>query len=380
MNIAIDAQHRESPAEPCVSREQRPPRACERSRPVEVSRVRTGVASDVSDWLRVLHDAPGATLFHEPLWCGAVERVFGHEPCVLLARRAGRPVGVLPLMRVRSALAGTRLISMPYATLGGVISADADAAGALAEAAEQLAVRYGASIVELRSRTPGLRHWNCDAGYVEFATALPAHASALDSLLPRKARAAARQAAQREGLRIRHDRDDLGAVWELYSRSMRRLGSLNYPRRFFVELFDACAERAWVTSVWKGARMVAGVLSFVDRRSIRPYFAGVDERLRCTGCTNLLYRAVMERAVRSGLTQFDFGRTRRDNHGALEFKRHQGFAPRPLGYQSFSPAGRRPADLSPSNPRFGLARRVWPHLPLALTRPLGAWLSRAIPG
>jgi hypothetical protein len=106
----------------------------------------------------------------------------------------------------------------------------------------------------------------------------------------------------------------------------------------------------------------------------------VDERIRCTGATNLLYLAVMERAVECGLRWFDFGRSRRDNAGPYAFKQNQGFEPRILGYQRYVPPGCRAPDLTPGNPRFGLARRVWPRLPLVLTSRVGAWLSRSIPG
>jgi hypothetical protein len=106
----------------------------------------------------------------------------------------------------------------------------------------------------------------------------------------------------------------------------------------------------------------------------------VDERLRCMGSTNLLYMATMERAVRCGLHWFDFGRSRRDNPGPYAFKRNQGFEPRVLGYQRYVPPGRSAPDLTPGNPRFGLARRIWPSLPLVATSRLGAWLSKSVPG
>ena len=44
------------------------------------------------------------------------------------------------------------------------------------------------------------------------------------------------------------------------------------------------------------------------------------------------------------------------------------------------PPGRDLPDLTPGNPRFRLAQWTWKRLPLAFTRPLGAWLSASIPG
>ncbi|MCC6359069.1 MAG: FemAB family PEP-CTERM system-associated protein [Phycisphaerales bacterium] len=358
----------------------------------ESSAVVVRIVSSVDDgartaWRDFCGSAPDATVFHRPEWFDAVARAFGHDTHLLLAEStiAGSPgrrelVGLLPLTDVRSRLTGRRLISAAYGTSGGVVARDAAAARRLVESAENLALRLGASLVEIRSQADYAPDWQVDRRYVEFVRDLPAGLAAVDAWLPRKARAAARQAREREGLTVRHAAADLDLVWDLYSRSMRRLGSINYPRSFFHELARTLGPRLWTTTVWRGPRPVAGVVSISDRETIRPYFSGLDEHLRCTGCANYLYLAVVERAVAERHTRFDFGRTRRDNVGAFEFKKNQGFAPRPVEYRRFVAPGRKPVDVSPSNPRFSLARRIWPHMPLALTRPLGAWLSRSIPG
>ena len=147
--------------------------------------------------------------------------------------------------------------------------------------------------------------------YVTFARRLPLRVEELATYLPRKARAAVRQAQAREGLTVRHDAALLRTVWKLYARSMRRLASINYPYSFFESLVDRLGRRAWVTVVSRGERPIAGLLSFVFRDTVYPYFVGADERVRCTGASNLIYFAVMERAVRAGLRNFDFGRSRK---------------------------------------------------------------------
>ena len=209
---------------------------------------------------------------------------------------------------------------------------------------------------------------------------LPLHPNELERFLPRHARAAVRQAREREGIDIQHDNTLLPLVWRLYSRSMRRLGSINYPQRFFAELMERLGDRMWVTVAWHRKRPAAGLISFVYRDTVMPFVVGLDERVRCYGASNLLYFSVMERAVRAGLRRFDFGRSRKDNTGPARFKRNQGFKPRTLGYQRYVPPGREPPDLSPSNRRFDLARRAWRHLPLPLTRRLGGWLAKSLPG
>jgi len=331
-------------------------------------------------WAAYVENAAGGTLFHHPDWCENVQAVFGHRPLHHLALRGGRVVGVLPLMEVRSWLAGTLLVSVPYATYGGILGDDPAARQALAREAMRLADSRGARSLQLRSRTADVPGLTTDDRYASFTRRLPLRVDELGGYLPRKARAAARRACEREKLSVQHDASLLPMVWQLYARSMRRLASLNYPHRFFEALRARLGRRAWVTVVRRAERPLAGLLSFVFGDTVYPYFVGMDERLRCTGAGNLLYLSVMERAVRSGLRWFDFGRSRRDNVGSFDFKRNQGFEPQVLGYQCYLPAGRTAPDLTPANPRFALARRLWPRLPLTCTKPLGCWLSKSIPG
>ena len=283
-------------------------------------------------------------------------------------------------MEVRSALAGRLLVSVPYGTYGGILADDAAADAGLTHAATRLADEVGARVLELRSaeaNAPGLEPV---AGYVSFARQLPLHPNEVPGFFPKRARAAARHARERDGVVVQHDRNLLPIVWQLYCRSMRRIGSINYPYRFFEQLAGRFGNHAWVSVAWKDEQPVCGTLSLVFRDTVMPYILGADDRIRCEGAANLLYQAVIERAVRSGLHRFDYGRSRADNHGACGFKKNQGFEPQPLGYQRYVPAGQVAPNLKPSNPKFAFARQLWPRLPLPVARWLGARLSRSIPG
>jgi FemAB-related protein (PEP-CTERM system-associated) len=346
--------------------------------PLVVRPVQT--ADDEAGWAQYVAGARGATLFHHPDWCRSVERVFGHQPRHLLAARGTEVVGVLPLVEVNSLIGGRMLISVPYGTYGGVLADEHEAARALAQQAIGLTDWRGARVLDLRSAQAGLPELEDVPGYVGFTRRLPERPEEVPAFLPKRARAAARHARDRDGVVVRHDSESARTVWQLYSRSMRRLGSINYPYSLFAELMSRLGKGAWVTVAWLGERPVAGTLSFVFGDTIMPYVLGADERIRCEGAANLLYWSVMERAVQEGIRNFDYGRSRADNAGAVGFKKNQGFEPRPLGYQRYVPVDRQAPDLKPSNPRFARARHIWRRLPLCVTRPLGAWAARSLPG
>lgn len=320
------------------------------------------------------------TIFHTSVWRDAVAAAFGHEPIYLTAVRGERLVGALPLFLVRSRIAGRLLVSVPYGVGGGILADDAPAAESLFAEAMRIAVQRRCVAIDLRSERAMLAGVPVVDRYVGFARELPADPAGVLPWLPRKARAAARNGREKYGLRVRFGDEHLRRVWELYSISMRRLGSLTYPFSFFDRLVRGTPDRHWVSLVTWNDRPVAGLLTLLFRDRVMPYFIGTTDAAKRCSAANFAYLTVMERAVERGYRVFDFGRSRRDNSGSYDFKRFHGFTPRPLGYQYLTMPGHEAPDLSPTNPRFRFARRVWKHLPLWATRAAGAYLSKHIPG
>jgi len=331
-------------------------------------------------WCRYVDAHADATPFHSLAWKRAVERTFGHLSHYLIARRGEVLSGVLPLFEVRSVLAGRMLISVPYATYGGILADDSATAEALFDRAAGMARQSGAVTLELRSIRASVPNADIVKSHVFFRKPLPERPEDVAGTMPRKARAAARRAAERGRLTVTFDQNEWYTVWRLYARSMRRLGSPNYPMRFFEELVAAFGDQVTIQLVRQADRPVAGLLTLLYKGVVYPYFAGIDERIDIYGLNNYLYAESMRHGVECGYREYDFGRTRADNIGGMDFKRFCGFEPRDLEYQRYVPPGRVAPDLSAGSPRWAAARRVWKSLPLPLTRPLGAWLAKSIPG
>ncbi|MBN2446000.1 MAG: hypothetical protein JXO22_04710, partial [Phycisphaerae bacterium] len=121
--------------------------------------------ADRAAWAAYIQHDPDGTLFHHPLWAQAVSQVFDHRCHTHLARRGDRVVGVLPLMGMNSFLAGRLLVSMPYATYGGILADDELARDALGGAALRMAYEHGIRQLELRSAIVNLPGVPCDERY-----------------------------------------------------------------------------------------------------------------------------------------------------------------------------------------------------------------------
>jgi FemAB-related protein (PEP-CTERM system-associated) len=288
--------------------------------------------------------------------------------------------GQLPLFLVRSRIAGRMLVSVPYGVGGGILTDDREVAGALFAAARDLAEARDCAAIDLRSEFAMVDGLPVVSRYVGFARELPSQPEEVWNWLPRKARAAARNGRDRFRLSVAWGDEHLNQVWRLYSLNMRRLGSIAYPLRFFEALRSRTPGQHWVQLVWRGGRPVAGLLALQFRDRVMPYFLGATREARRCSAAHFSYVTLMERAVAHGYRVFDFGRSRRDNTGSHDFKRFCGFEPAPLGYQLWTAPGRPAVSLSPDSPKFRLARRIWPYLPLRVTQAMGGYLARHIPG
>jgi len=323
---------------------------------------------------------PLGSVFHTIAWQRAVEQVYAHKRWYLLALRGDAVCGVMPMAEIRSVVTGHFMVSVPYATYGGVLADDDGIAHLLIRRAVQIAAQRGARSIELRSVVAAEPDQPVSRSHVQFQKALPALGRDVVPSLPRKTRAAVRRAAERYGLTTTFAQRHLPIVWELYADSMRRLGSPNHALAFFRALAGQFGDRCLVQVVWCDGRPVAGLLTLLDGDTVRPYFAGQEESVAIYGLNNYLYATSMAWAANHGFRNYDFGRTRTDNEGVRRFKASFGFEARPLNYQVLTMPGCKAPELSPSAPRWAVARRMWRHLPLQITRPIGGWLLRGIPG
>jgi FemAB-related protein (PEP-CTERM system-associated) len=260
---------------------------------------------------------------------------------------------------------------------GGICAASDEARRALVEAATALGRARGAAYVELRHRVTQGLSLPVKSRYVTFARPIAPTDEANARAIPGKQRRMTRQ-GERHGLRAVLGREHVDAVYDIYARSVRDLGSPVFPRRLFRAALDAFGKDCAVLTVWRGERIVAGVLTLFHEDRVLPYYGAALPEARQWAANDFMYWELMRHAARAGYRVFDFGRSRVGT-GAYDFKRHWGFEPAPLPYAYVLLRRRDLPDVSPSNGRFGLAVRAWRRMPLPLANLLGPALTRYLP-
>lgn len=335
--------------------------------------------SEAEVWDRYVLAHHQGTVFHRPAWSAAVKESYRHRPMHLGLWREGQLAGVLPQFLVKSRLVGPVLVSVPYATYGGILADDDNAAGELLEAAKDICRQGKAQYMELRHRDNMHLDLPEIDKYDTFRKALPERPEQVLENLPRKTRAAARNGLKELGDAAAFGHEHIDAIYDLYAFTLRRLGSPNYRRGLFHALARNYGQDCVCLVIRDGGRCVAGVMSFIFRDEIVPYFSGSLSDGMAKRANNVMYLKLMEYAVGRGLKWFDFNRTRRDNSGPYDFKRHFGFEPAPLHYQVFLNRAKQLPNLTPGNRKFALAEAAWRKLPLWVTRPAGAAVTKWIP-
>ena len=321
---------------------------------------------------------PRGTFFHLAGWRRMVESVYGHEPLDVYAWRGEQLVGVLPLMLCRGVFGGRHLVSMPYAVYGGPLVDDAEVASRLVEEGRRLTRELSASYLELRCfDDPALDLVRTDL-YCTFVQELPPEPAGVLARMPKKARAEARKARDKHKLELSCGHWYLEDLQRMFLLNKRQLGSPGLPAAHFQGLVDQFERDVYVHLVRQGDKPLAAVMSFAYDKTLIAYYAGTQPGAdRAYSASNFLYMALQEWAVERGFRVFDFCRSRRDS-GAFEFKKHQGFEPRPLYYLYHLERGKPPA-FTPSNPRTKVLRTAWSNLPLWAARGLSNRLARFLP-
>jgi len=341
------------------------------------------------------------SLFHLIGWKDAVEKTFSHKPHYIMAMRGEKMCGILPLFEIKSRIFGHALVSVPFGVYGGICAQDQEACDSLKSSAETLANLIGVDYLELRNKVNPLRQfssfsqfengpngqnrlngpdspkWKTKDLYVTFQRPIFETIDKNFDAIPRKQRRMIRQGMKNDLNSKTGGIKDLEEFYSIYARNVRDLGSPVYPLAFFKALMENFND-SFILSIWKNEKMVAGVLTFVFKDIVMPYYGGGLREYFDYAINDFMYWELMKYGCEKGYNVFDFGRSKKDT-GSYHFKRHWGFEPTDLNYYCYLVKSKNIPNVSPVNPKYKLFINIWRRLPLNLTNWLGPKLVRGIP-
>jgi FemAB-related protein (PEP-CTERM system-associated) len=330
------------------------------------------------EWDAFVRSAPGWTHFHLAGWRSIIERVHGHE-CLYFAARddTGALAGVLPLVRVKTALFGHFIVSMPFLNYGGPLGSEAAIAALVAEAVD-LAQRSGAKLLELRSRIPLAVGLPVSHRKITVLLDLPAgEPERLLAGLKAKVRSQIRR-PQKEGVMVRFGLDQARPFFDVFSHHMRDLGTPAQPRRLFQAIAEQFPEDVWFGCAYLGDRPIGCGCAFRWAGEVEMTWASTLAEFNPIAPNMLLYWAFLERAAKEGLSVFNFGRCT-PGGGTHRFKQQWGGRDEPLYWYEHAPGGGVAATPSPDDGAYAWGPRLWKRLPVPVATALGPRIVRGIP-
>jgi FemAB-related protein (PEP-CTERM system-associated) len=328
-----------------------------------------------NDWDAFVLSHPDSSFFHRSAWRTVAKEAFGHTPHFLEVRRDGALAAVLPLVEVRSKVFGHSLISNAFCVGGGPLAVDDDALAEIIGQAADLGRKLGVDYVELRD-TPKADGWIARGDlYAGFSRAIPADEDANMNWIPKKQRAVVRKARTMD-LSVTID-TDMGDFFAVYATTMRDHGTPALPKRYFDTLARTFGADCEVLTVRKDGRPISSVLSYYFKDAVLPYYTGSRGEARGLGSNDLMYWAVMRRAVERGYGVFDFGRSKAGT-GPYNFKKNWGFEPRPITHQFLTVNAAEPPNLNPTNPKYALMIAAWRKLPVPVATTISPFISRSL--
>lgn len=341
-------------------------------------KVRFFQPGDARAWDRLVLNHPLGTPFHLSAWRASIQETFGFRCRSLLAFRDDALVGVLPLFEVKNPLSGRALISSPFAVYGGALFDSPESATALRLEVRHVGQELAAQYVELRNAFPEQQLGFAPVRrYVTFTHPIASSGEEIIASLGRNARNMVRKALRQGFTMERAATPDV--FFDLYSRNLRRLGTPAFPRRHFQNLLKHYGEAADIREVKLGGKTAAAVFTFYFRDQILPYYGASDPAFNAAAPNNFMYFELMRWGAENGFHWFDFGRSKKEGSGSYAFKSHWGMTERELPYEMLLVKRQSLPHISPNNPRFDLAIRLWRRLPLAVTRLIGPPLIRWFP-
>ena len=337
-----------------------------------------GSTAQHKEWDEYVSSHPQACHYHQGAWESVIAKSFGHTTKYLMAKEDNAVQGILPLTLMSSWLFGRFLVSVPFVNYGGLLVTTTGAATALLHKAQVIAREEGAQYIEFRHIQPIGLGLQPKHHKVRLMLELAKDSESQWQQFDCKVRNQIRK-AEKSGLSAVLGRADcLDAFYEVFSITMRDLGTPVYGKYFFGYILEQFSS-ANILLVKKSEVPVAAGFIFTFGDLVEVAWAGSVRDYRPLCPNMLLYWEVMKWAIQGGYRQFDFGRST-PGEGTYRFKLQWGATPSPLVWEYWTANQQPLPNLSPNNPKYHAAINIWKKLPLAVANRLGPLIVKHTAG
>lgn len=316
--------------------------------------------------------------YHLTAWKRVIENTFGHATFYLYASDNEQVVGVFPLVFLKSRLFGKFFVSLPYVNYGGILADNDTIRQGLLEEAVRLARREKAAHLEMRH----LQQYPSDlpekTSKVLMILDLPDNSEALWKGFKSKLRSQIRR-PEKEGFTVRVGAmEEVDTFYQVFTYKMRELGTPVYTKQLFINILQEFPEAARICTVYDGQKPIASGFLYGFQRLLQIPWAATLRVYDRFSVNMMLYWHILKFACDQGYSQFDFGRSTKDE-GTYRFKKQWGSEPVQCYWHYWLAGGGDLPEINPDNPKYQFAINMWQRLPLTVANFLGPRIVKYIP-
>lgn len=331
-----------------------------------------------NNWDQYVLKCPYSTPQHLFGWKKVMEEAFNSKTFYIVAEENGTIQGVLPLIHVKSLLAGNYVTSLP----GGICTENDDAARQLYEYAREMVDAGKAKYLILRD---GRKKWDLnnivtDEEHVTFLIEVLADPQDIKSQMKKRTRQLINK-IDNHRMMGKVGIENLKEYYPIYQRAMRDLGTPTLGHDFFNMLVSQFPGELDLISILHNHEILGGGFIHPFTDTVFCLWSGILHNQYKYHPSYLLQWKAINYAQENGYRFVDMGRCKKDS-GGYDFKR--GFGGRELQlYQQFylnglnrapNVGGERKADI-----KYQIFIKIWRLLPLQITELLGPVLRKQMP-
>jgi FemAB-related protein (PEP-CTERM system-associated) len=340
--------------------------------------VREIQAGEEGRWDEYVCGSQYSAPLHLFAWKKVMQEVFHSEAHYLLAEDNGTIMGILPLIHIKSLLAGDYVTSLP----GGMCADNNEAADLLLAHAKSFVKAHNASYLILRD---GRHKWALpelvtDEEHVTFVVEIPSNLDQLKRAMKKRTRQLITKVSN-NGVYGMVGLDKLDEYYPVYAKAMQDLGTPTMGAGFFKCMSAHFLGKVDLITLSLGNEIVGGGFISTLNNIVYCLWSGLLQDYYGLHTSYLLSWEAIKYTHQNGYQWLDLGRCRKAS-GGYNFKKNFGGQAKQI-YQQFylngisqppRVGGERSEDMT-----YRAFVSIWRRLPPPATEALGPLIRKQLP-
>jgi hypothetical protein len=266
---------------------------------------------------------------------------YGYKPVYFTLSENGKTLGLMPFMEVDSCLTGKRGVSLPFSDCCRPLCTSKEHFEKMAQGVKDYGLEAGWKYIEWRDTGSLFRKEPDFSSYYVHTLSLERELEKIFSALRDSTRRNIRKAGKNGvSVEILNSYDSVRHYYRMHRITRKQHGFPPQPFKFFEKIFQhvIAAKKGMVAIASHRSKPIAGAIFFhFGDRAVFKYGAS-DRKQHYMRPNNLVMWEAIKWCKGNSFRDLNFGRTRFEDRGLMQFKNGWGTERRVMKYQKFKPA------------------------------------------